>query len=357
MPSAEIREPDVLNAPGARTQVAKAVENLEADRAFIIASNTVATTTPVVKDLEEALGDAHVGTHRGIGQHAPADAIETAAAHAKRASVDLLVSCGGGSVIDATKFVAWALADQGAEPLLPHVAVPTTLSGAEFTLLAGRTVEGSQGRPVKTGMADPRIIPDVAILDPDACRFTPRWLWAATGIRAVDHACEGITSPQATPESDERCLRALELFAEHLPESVADAEELAAATQCLEAGREASAGINYAGSGAGLSHKLGKALGSTWDVPHGVTSALTLPAVMAFEAKRQPERAQLIADALGADTAEDGVLALIEAVGIQREPLGSYEVKETDVPWIVEYAIGKRDPQVEKLVLGLFDPS
>lgn len=350
-----IREPDVLNRPGARHDVDKALESGTLEKGFVIASQSVQRETPIVKDVEEALGDAHAGTHVGIGQHGPRSNVEEAIKGARQAEADVLVSVGGGSVIDAAKFVQREVSNGFEDAVPAHVAVPTTLSGAEFTILAGWTVEGSDGKPVKTGMSDPRIVPDVALLDAEACSFTPRWLWAATGIRAVDHAAEGITSPDADDEVDARCVRALELFNMHLPAAVSDEGDEQAHTQCLEAGREASAGINYAGSGAGLSHKLGKALGSTWDVPHGVTSALTLPVVMAFEQERQPERTELIAEALGAKTASEGALNLIEAVGIERRPLSEYGIEPTDVPWIVEYALGRRDDKVEGMVLGMID--
>ncbi len=350
-----IREPDVLNRPGARHDVGKAIEGGSRERAFVIASASVERETPLVSDTVAALGDAHVGTHVGIGQHGPRSSVEDAIRKATESEADVLVSIGGGSVIDAAKFVQREMSN-GFEGRIPaHVAVPTTLSGAEFTILAGWTVEGSEGRPVKTGMSDPRIVPDVALLDAEACSFTPRWLWAATGIRAVDHAAEGITSPDADDSVDERCVRALELFNAFLPAAVEDAKDQEAHTQCLDAGRDASAGINYAGSGAGLSHKLGKALGSTWDVPHGVTSALTLPVVMAFEEERQPERTALIADALGARSASEGTLGLIERVGIERRPLGEYGIEPTDVPWIVEYALGRRDAKVEGMVLDMIE--
>lgn len=355
MTGSSIREPDVLNKPGARHEADKACKAGERERAFVIASGSVDRETPIVDDVEAALGEFHAGTHVGIGQHAPQENVNKATEAAQQADADLLVSIGGGSVLDAAKFVQRDLSDGFEGPVPAHVAIPTTLSGSEFTILAGWTVKGSEGKPVKTGMSDPRIVPDVALLDAEACSYTPRWLWAATGIRAVDHAVEGITSPQASEESDERCLRAIELFAEHLPAAIEDADDADAHTGCLEAGREASAGINYAGSGAGLSHKLGKALGSTWDVPHGVTSALTLPVVMAFEADRQPERTQLIADAFGAETAREGVLDLVEAVGIERKPLKTYGVEPTDVPWIVEYALGKRDDKIEKMILEMID--
>jgi alcohol dehydrogenase class IV len=355
MSGPSIREPDVLNQPGARRHADKACEAGDRERAFVLASGSVHRETPIVEDVEEALGAFHAGTHVGIGQHAPQSNVEKAIEGADQADADLLVSIGGGSVLDAAKFVQREVSDGWEQPAPAHVAVPTTLSGSEFTILAGWTVEGSDGKPVKTGMSDPRIVPDVALLDAEACSYTPRWLWAATGVRAVDHAAEGITSPDATDEVDERSVRALELFDEHLPAAVDDPDDEEAHTGCLEAGREASAAINYAGSGGGLSHKLGKALGSTWDVPHGVTSALTLPEVVAFEADRRPERTRLVADALGADTAREGVLDLIERVGIEREPLSEYGIEPTDVPWIVEYALGKRDDKVEAMVLDMID--
>lgn len=355
MTDRSIREPDVLNQPGAREQVDKACQAGQRSRAFVIASGSVERETPIVDDVEAALGEFHAGTHVGIGQHAPQENVEKATEAAEQADADLLVSIGGGSVLDAAKFVQRELSGGFEDPIPAHVAIPTTLSGSEFTLLAGWTTTGADGKPVKTGMSDPRIVPDVALCDAEAASYTPRWLWAATGVRAVDHAVEGITSPQATEESDERCVRALELFDEHLPTAVKNPADTDAHTGCFEAGREASAGINYAGSGAGLSHKLGKALGSTWDVPHGVTSALTLPEVVAFEADRQPERVQLVADALGVEDVREGVLDLIDRVGIERKPLAEYGVEPTDVPWIVEYALGKRDDKVEKMVLDMID--
>lgn len=348
----ELSEPDVLASPGARRLVARAAKTNDAARALVVASESVATTTSVVKDVEAALGERLALTHVGIGQHAPHASIEAATAAAQRAGADLLVSIGGGSVIDATKFVAHALSDGFSRPLPTHVAIPTTLAGAEFTFLAGQTTE-EDGKPTKTGMADPRIVPDVALLDPEACAPTPRWLWAATGIRALDHAVEGITSERATPESDARCLTAIHAFKEHLPRSSADGADLEAAQACLEAGHAASAGINLAGSGAGLSHKLGKAIGATWEVPHGVTSAMTLPAVLELEATRQPDRVALVAEALGTDDAARGVRDLVAACGLETRPLSAYGITKDDVPWIAAYALGRRDNEVERLVRGL----
>lgn len=203
MSDEELREPDVLTGPGARREVAKACQANDAGRVVIVASGSVDQETPIVDDVVDALGELHAATHVGIGQHAPADNVAAATALADEHEADALVSIGGGSVIDAAKFVQRDLSNGFEQPVVLHIAIPTTLSGAEFTILAGRTTEGSDGRPVKTGMSDPRIVPAVALLDPEACSYTPRWLWAATGIRAIDHAIEGITSQQASHLSDQ----------------------------------------------------------------------------------------------------------------------------------------------------------
>ena len=111
--------------------------------------------------------------------------------------------------------------------------------------------------------------------------------------------------------------------------------------------------INEAGSGAGLSHKLGKAIGATWDIPHGVTSAITLPAVLRFEAQRRPQRVALVAQALGVDDAARGVIDLVERVGLERKALGSFGIRADDVPGIVTYALGREDADVAAVVTAL----
>ncbi|MCA1729776.1 MAG: iron-containing alcohol dehydrogenase, partial [Actinobacteria bacterium] len=74
------------------------------DRAFIITGRTLNEETDLVLRVETALGEKHAGTFSGMGQHTPGSAVEKAAEEAREA--DLLISIGGGSVIDGTKAVA-----------------------------------------------------------------------------------------------------------------------------------------------------------------------------------------------------------------------------------------------------------
>src|SRR5215217_8955874 len=148
-------------------------------RAFVLTGRTLTEKTDLVRRVEARLGDRHAGTFAGIGQHTPGGTVEEAASLAEGAAADLLVAVGGGSVIDGTKAVARQLGYP------QQVAIPTTLSGAEWAQRVGVT-DVSEG--LKRGFADPKTVPRVVVvLDPEATVFTPEKLWLSTGIRALDH--------------------------------------------------------------------------------------------------------------------------------------------------------------------------
>lgn len=122
--------------------------------------------------------------------HVPSDAVERAAATARELGADALVSFGGGSVIDATKAVAARLADDDGRQL-PHFAVPTTLSGAEFADHYGVT-EFHDGAATKRTHTREDVTPVAVVLDGALTAATPGPLWAGSGAKALDHAVEGL---------------------------------------------------------------------------------------------------------------------------------------------------------------------
>src|SRR5262249_25542957 len=76
-------------------------------------------------------------------------------------------------------------------PAVRQISVPTTLSGGQFSAIAGVTDERTK---VKELLRHPGIIASAVILDPAITVHTPEWLWLSTGIRAVDHCVEGVCS-------------------------------------------------------------------------------------------------------------------------------------------------------------------
>jgi alcohol dehydrogenase class IV len=231
--------------------------------------------------------------------------VEQAAVEAELAAADLLVSIGGGSVIDGTKAVARELGYPR------QVAIPTTLSGAEWANRAGVTDERS-GR--KRGFADPKTVPRVVVLDPEATLFTPEKLWLSTGIRALDHAVEGFLFGGDHPVTDVTGLEGARRLMEYLPLSRSIPEDLEVRLEL-----QLAAWLSYFGPAntpMGLSHELGRRIGASYEVPHGITSCILLaPSLLVVKERVQDERWHMLSQALGGEPPER-VSSLVDKLGL-----------------------------------------
>jgi len=324
---------------------ANSLEKLEEEarpwgRAFVITGRSLNEKTDLIRRVEALLGDRHAGTFAGIGQHTPGGTVEKAAAEAETAAADLLVAVGGGSVIDGTKAVARQLGYPA------QVAIPTTLSGAEWAHRTGVTDE-SMGR--KRGFIDPKTVPPVVILDPQATVFTPEKLWLSTGLRALDHAVEGYLYGGDHPITDVTGLEGARRLMEYLPLSKRTPEDLEVRLEL-----QLATWLAYFGpmnTPMGLSHELGRRIGASYDVPHGITSCVILaPSLQVLEDQISGERWRGLSDALGGAPPGRvsllvGVLGLpgsLREVGVPEEELqpiaAEYGDREREVLEILEAA-------------------
>lgn len=161
--------------------------------------------------------------------------------------------------------------------MLPHFAVPTTLSAAELSGSSGFSAEGTNE---KVGVAARELVPKAVFYDVALAVHTPLDLWLSTGIRAVDHAVETLLAPGEHPLPDAAALESLRLLAMRLRDVKAEPANRAARTDC-----QLGAWRSYLLPGPaakGLSHTLGKRIGSRHGLPHGITSCLLLPHAMRF---------------------------------------------------------------------------
>src|SRR5215211_2849155 len=289
---------------------ADALEKLEKearsyDRAFVITGRSLNEKTSLISRVEAMLGDRHAGTFTGIGQHTPGGTVERAALEAETAAADLLVSVGGGSVIDGTKAVARELGYP------QQVAIPTTLSGAEWANRAGVTDERS-GR--KRGFADPKTVPRVVVLDPEATVFTPEKLWLSTGIRALDHAVEGFLFGGDHPVTDVTGLEGARRLMEYLPLSRREPEDLEVRLELQLASWLAYFGP--ANTPMGLSHELGRRIGASYEVPHGITSCIILAPSLQVMKKHVPEERWQKLSAACDGSPPERVSSLVEELGL-----------------------------------------
>ena len=314
---------------------ADALEKLEQEawpyaRPFVITGRSLNEKTGLISRVEALLGGRHAGTFDGIGQHTPRGAVERAAVEAEMAGADLLVGVGGGSVIDGTKAVARELGYP------QQVAIPTTLSGAEWANRAGVTDEGS-GR--KRGFADPMTVPRVVVLDPETTVFTPEKLWLSTGIRALDHAVEGYLFGGDHPITDVTGLEGARRLIEYLPLSKREPYNLETRLEL-----QLAAWLSYFGPAntpMGLSHELGRRIGATYEVPHGMTSCTILaPSLQVVKGRVQDERWSRLSEALGGEP-PGRVSSLVEGLGLpgRLREVGVPEEDLEDIAW--EYGDGE----------------
>jgi len=313
----------VVFGAGSVARLGGEMDRLTAARAVVVTGRTLGAS-PLLSRVTGALGSRCVGVFKGARQHVPSDSVDDLLAVLDDVRADCVVSFGGGSPIDAAKAAVYRLlaADApGRGAPLPHVAIPTTLSAGEFTAVAGVTDGGAR---VKHAIVEPRLAPRVVVLDPELTSATPAWLWAASGMRAVDHAVETLYSRYQHPVSSSQAAAALEMLAAHLEASV-DPSALAERLRCQTAAWMSVQGIAYAG--LGLSHALGHQIGPRWNVAHGVTSCITLPHAMRAIARTSPGRFEAIAralaipfDAAHPDTAAaacaDATAALVARLGL-----------------------------------------
>ena len=217
--------------------------------------------------------------------------------------------------------------------------MPTTLSVAELSGSAGFSAEGTME---KVGVAAPELVPKAVFYDAALAVHTPLELWLSTGIRAVDHAVETLLAPGEHPLPDASALEGLRLLAKGLRAVKADPSGRAARTDC-----QVGAWLSYLLPGPaakGLSHTLGKRIGSRHGIPHGVTSCLLLPHVMRFFAARRPDALGRIAGALGADPSKPGaaaaaVSALVGELGLPQH-IAPYGLSQEDLVEAVEPVAG-----------------
>jgi maleylacetate reductase len=354
----------VFGRPAAEA-VADQARRLDASRVFLMVSGTLNRQTGEVEKVRQALGNRHAGTFDAMLPHTPRACVIAAAGQARDAEADLIVTIGGGSVTDGAKAVQLCLANDvrtvealdalrpvkgpdGAigpppcrAPTVPQVAVPTTLSAAEFSAIAGVTDERTKAKEL---FRHPDIVPRAVILDPAVTVHTPEWLFLSTGIRALDHCVEGISSGEAHAFGDAQALQGLALLARAMPAVRADASDLAARLDC-QLGAWLSMGPLSTGVPMGASHGIGYVLGALFGVPHGHTSCIMLPAVMRWNKPANAARQALVAAAMGrpGEDAADVLDAFIGgldmprslgAVGIGPENFAAIAAQAMGTPWV-----------------------
>lgn len=203
---------------------------------------------------------------------------------------DVIISVGGGSCIDTAKAIAVVATNGGyigdymkmakiaEQAPIPHIAVPTTAgTGSEAT---DATVITNTTNDVKMMIKQAAFMPPVAIVDPMLTITSPPAITAATGIDALSHAIESYLSRLAHPYSNVLALSAMDLIIHNMLKVYGHGDDIDA-REAMSLG-SMQAGLSFSNASVALVHGMSRPIGALFHVPHGISNAMLLPAVLEY---------------------------------------------------------------------------
>ncbi|WP_459194796.1 iron-containing alcohol dehydrogenase family protein [Halosimplex sp. J119] len=329
------------------------LESILADRgladALVVTGSNVGANRDVMDPVEAGLGDRLAGV---FDETTPAKYLRTGLDGARRVKsdgIDALVAVGSGSSLDVAKVISAltshddvdAAADRALESgevavapdgdPTPIVAVPTTLAGADLSVIAGvgLTLDptGRPDREIPNGsVGDRRLMPTALCYDPALFESTPKGVLCASAMNGFDKAVECLYSRYRTPVTDGTAMRALSLMQsgfETLPEASMDEAKLYDAVAGVVL---AQYGISTPGTyRASIIHAFGHGFSHDYDAHQGTVHGVLAPHVLRYVFDEVDGRRALLAKAFDVDdaSADDGELAerVVDAVASVRDDL------------------------------------
>ena len=354
-----IPQPVLLVGPGASARLGAAIAGF-GHRKVMIVTDRIVAGMGLTDGLVGALREGGVGcaVFDAVTADAPIPVIERGIAFYAKERCDAIVAFGGGSPMDAAKTIALAVANKkhprklvgyfrGLRAPVPVYAVPTTAgTGSEVTVAA---VISDPDTGKKLVIADTRLVPDMAALDPLLMTGLPPAVTAATGMDALTHAVEAFVGRWATAHTDRMALAAVGIVYDKLRVAYRKPKDLEAREQMALAATWA--GLAFTRANVGYVHALAHQLGGKYHVPHGLANAIMLPHVLRYLSPAITRRLALLAVKAGVGRATerpaalakkfvDSVEALNRELGI---PAQVDALREEDIPALAKAACWEAD--------------
>jgi alcohol dehydrogenase class IV len=285
-----IPQPVLLVGPGASARLGESLSGF-GHRKILIVTDRVVSGIGLPDALTRALSKGRTAyvTFDAITADAPIPLIEQGIAFYDEHRCDAIVAFGGGSPMDAAKTIALSVANRkrprdlvgyfkGLRAPVPLYAVPTTAgTGSEVTVAA---VISDPETSRKLVIADTRLVPAMAALDPLLMLDLPRPVTAATGMDALTHAVEAFIGQWANERSDRMALAAVAMIYRNLPLAYRNGKDVAARERMALAATYA--GLAFTRANVGYVHAIAHQLGGKYHTPHGLANAIMLPHVLRF---------------------------------------------------------------------------
>jgi alcohol dehydrogenase len=352
--------PTLLTGPGSVTQLAENISVRNLRQVFVV-TDKVLMQLGLPNSLLAALEQRGIAytIFDQVEPNPTIDAVEAGVSAYKASGCDAIIGFGGGSPMDCAKIIGARLANPLISvrrmkglfkvilPIPPFFCVPTTAgTGSECTIVGVITDAETHE---KFAINDLKLVPKIAVLDPELMVGLPSHITAATGMDALTHAIEAYIGLNGSPFSDENAEQATKLIFDNLEKVYADGSDLE--------GRYAMALASYRAGAAftrayvGYVHAVAHNMGGLYGVPHGLANAIILPHVLRFcRAEAAPKLASLARIAGVGDGGSDETLAQqlideIEQMNARMQiPTTIAELRADDIPLIVDRALAEAHP-------------
>ncbi len=275
----------------------------------------------------------------------------------KAKKCNLIISIGGGSVIDTGKAIAILASNggkledyqSGKEPEKDpenFIAIPTT-SGTSSEMTIWSVITNTEGiyKNIKKSFSSLKMYPKLALIDPQLTLTLNKKQTASTGLDALCHAIEGIWSKKKNPISDIYLIQAIKIIIKYLKTAVKEGTNIEARERMSFS--SLLTGLGFSNSRTSSPHKVSYPITTQYNLPHGAACAITLPYFMEYIGENDPSKLSQIVEALGCKNYKEAVeflKKLIKEVDMPNR-LSDLGIGKEEIPFIAKNSYVEMDKQ------------
>ncbi len=226
-----------------------------------------------------------------VKSHPEFDDLEVLYRKAKEIDYELILAIGGGSVLDASKFLSVYNKDREFSfvdalvrgkiekkdyKVTPIISVPTTAgTGSEITPWA--TI-WDMNEKKKYSLHLENLFPEIALYDPCLTVSIPKDITIQTGLDTLSHALESIWNKNANSITIDYAIKASKLIIKYLPKLVKDLENIEYREKIMLACMYS--GLAFSNTQTALAHAMSYYITAHKNIPHGIACSFTLPLLL-----------------------------------------------------------------------------
>ncbi len=369
--------PKIIFGPGKLSDLFNIIPSFGNNVLFVIGESSLKKSGTWEKIIENMETLGITSSHVSVSSEPSPSLVDEYAMQYRRESLDVIVSIGGGSVIDAGKAISAMIPKQDSiknylegvgtkKPdgeKIPFIAIPTTSgTGSEATKNAVISQVGEDG--FKKSLRHDNYIPNIAIIDPELTLSCPPSITAACGMDAFTQLYGSYVSTKANPMTDALAYSGMKYMKDNLIPACTNAQDNIKVRTALAYGSLMS-GITLANAGLGIVHGFASSIGGLFEIPHGVVCGTLLAEAVNMNIEKLKEMGEkgkeslkkhakigaLLANESGSIDTE--MLKYLEILitnldnwtkTLHLESLGKYGITEDDIDKIVELTGLKNNP-------------